>query len=121
MEEAILFLLCFIFVFIMYQLFLIRPSKKKKRKDKELLEIKYLVAKYNIDLDKIKYNQLLQICAITSSFDISVCVSLIFLFNNLLMELIFGFISIGILIFISYHLVYLFYKRKGMIKNGKHK
>lgn len=121
MEEVILFLLSFIFVFLIYQFFLIRPLKKKKNNAKELMEIKYLVGRYNIDLDKIKYNQLLQICAIASSLDISICVRLIFLFDNLLEELIFGFISICILIFISYHFVYLFYKKKGMIKNGKHK
>ena len=119
MEEIVLFILCFLFVFIIYELFLIRPLKKKdKRKDKELLEIKYLVLKYKLDMKKIKYEQLLQICALVSSFDMSVTVSLIFLVDNLLLELLIGFASICVLIFISYHFVYLFYKKKGMINSG---
>jgi len=44
-------------------------------------------------------------------------VSIILLFENLLIELLVGVISIVLTILISYHLVYLFYKKKGMIKN----
>ena len=125
MEEVILFFMSYIFIFIIYQFIFIRPlrntSKKKSNKKKELLEVKYLTTKYKLDLEKIKYNQLLQICGIVSSFDIALTVSLIFLTDNLLMELLIGFISISVLIFISYHFVYLFYKKKGMILDGKHK
>ena len=86
-----------------------------------MLEIKYLELKYNLDLDKVKYEQLLQICALVSSFDISLSVTFVSLVNGLMLELLVGFLSIIIFIFISYHFVYLFYKKKGMIKNGKHK
>ena len=85
--------------------------------DKELFEVKYLISKYKLDLDKISYNQLIQICALISSFDISVAVSVVALDNNFLIDMLFGFTTIFVLIFISYHMVYLFYKKKGMIKN----
>ena len=121
MEELILFLMTYVFVFIIYQIFIISPAKKRKKNnvksDKELFEIKYLVSKYKLDLDKISYNQLLQICALISSFDISIAVSVVALENNFLVDMLFGFTTIFILIFISYHMVYLFYKKKGMIKN----
>jgi len=120
MEEFILFLMSFIFTFIIYQIFVIGPVKKKskgKKKDKEPVEIKYLVKRYKLDLKKVEYNQLLQIVALVSSFDISLVVSIILLFENLLIELLVGVISIVLTILISYHLVYLFYKKKGMIKN----
>lgn len=124
MEEIVLFFMSFLFIFIIYQFFIIGPLRKKSnnkvnKKDKELLEIKYLTTKYKLDLKKIEYNQLLQICGIVSSFDISLTVSLIFLSDNLLLELLIGFISISVLIIISYHFVYLFYKKKGMIIDGK--
>ena len=48
----------------------------------------------NLDFNNPNYNQLLQICAIVSSLDISICVSLIGLVNGLLTELFVGFISI---------------------------
>lgn len=123
MEEVVLFLMSYVLIFIIYQIFIILPAKKNRsgRKKRELLEIKYLELKYNLDLDKVKYEQLLQICALVSSFDISLSVTFVSLVNGLMLELLVGFLSIIILIIISYHFVYLFYKKKGMIKNGKHK
>ena len=120
MEEFILFGLTYLFVFIIYQIFVISPAKKRKKKnnkDKEIIEVKYLISRYKIDLDKISYNQLIQICALVSSFDISIAVGVMTLFNNFLLQMLLGFTTIFILIFISYHMVYLFYKKKGMIRN----
>lgn len=128
MEELGLFILSFIFVLLIYQIFIIRPAKKRKnnkskgRKNKEdtskeLFEIKYLQARYKLDMKKINYNQLLQICAITSSFDISFIVYLIGIINNFILRVLGGFIFTLGIIMLSYHLVYLFYKKKGMIIN----
>lgn len=125
MEEFVLFLMSFVFVFLIYQIFLVDPAKrrardKKKNKDrekKELVEIKYLVKKYKLDLNKVSYNQLLQIVALVSSFDISLVVSIIMALDNFIMEIVIGFVSTLVIIMMSYHLVYLFYKKKGMIIN----
>ena len=121
MEELVLFGLTYLFVFVIYQIFIISPAKKRKMKniktDKEVFEVKYLVTKYKLDLEKISYNQLIQICALVSSLDISIAVTVMTLTKNFILEMLLGFGSIFILIFISYHLVYLFYKKKGMIKN----
>lgn len=128
MEDLGLFILSFIFVLLIYQIFIIRPAKKrknnkskgrKKKEDisKELFEIKYLQARYKLDMKKINYNQLLQICAITSSFDISFIVYLIGIINNFILRILGGFIFTLGIIMLSYHLVYLFYKKKGMIIN----
>ena len=128
MEELGLFILSFIFVLLIYQIFIIIPAKKrknnkskgrKKKEDtsKELFEIKYLQARYKLDMKKINYNQLLQICAITSRFDISFIVYLIGIINNFILRVLGGFIFTLGIIMLSYHLVYLFYKKKGMIIN----
>ena len=128
MEELGLFILSFIFVLLIYQIFIIIPAKKrknnkskgrKKKEDtsKELFEIKYLQARYKLDMKKINYNQLLQICEITSSFDISFIVYLIGIINNFILRVLGGFIFTLGIIMLSYHLVYLFYKKKGMIIN----
>lgn len=122
MEELLLFIMSYVLIFVLYQLFIVIPAKKrnnKKKSNKELLEIKYLEVKYNLDLKRINYNQLVQICGIVSSLDISIAVYLVTLVKSLFLEILVGFISVFFLIFISYYLVYLFYKRKGMIKNGK--
>lgn len=122
MEELLLFIMSYVLIFVIYQLFIVIPAKKrnnKKKSNKKLLEIKYLEVKYNLDLKRINYNQLVQICGIVSSLDISIAVYLVTLVKSLFLEILVGFISVFFLIFISYYLVYLFYKRKGMIKNGK--
>ena len=125
MEEVILFVMTFIVVLLFYQIVFIRPQKKYYEKNeknkKELLEIRYLKSKYNLDFDKIPYLQLLQLCAITSSLDISIAVMIVSYIESFLWEIVVGFVMIFILIFGSYHLIYLFYKKKGMIKNGKRK
>ena len=77
-ENIILSVLSFILVLIVYEIFIV--NKAKKNREKLPVEIKYIIKKYKIDLDKINYNQLLQVMAIVSSFDIA----LIALFNNLL-------------------------------------
>ena len=118
MEEIILFIVGFIFLFILYQLFIIPRAKKNKRKDP--MEILYLKKVYkNLDFKEIPRNQLLQIIALVSSFDFSLIVSIIVNINDFYLEILIGFISTIVIILISYHLVYLFYKKKGMVKHGK--
>ena len=122
MEELMLFLLTFLLLYLIYQFFIIIPivrrGKTRKKNNKELLEVVYLKSKYSLDFDKISYSRLLQICAIVSSFDISVTVSIVSAIDNFILKIFIGIISISIFIVISYHLVYLFYKKKGMVKNG---
>ncbi len=124
MEEVLLFILGFIFIFLVYEIIIVLPAKKSKegkiygkKKNKEPAEVKYLVVRYKLDMKKVNYNQLLQIVALTSSFDISVVVSLILAVENFFLAVVVGIITIVFLIIGSYHLVYLFYKKKGMIKN----
>ena len=121
MEELIMFIFEFVFIFVIYQVFIVSKAKKNKSKrgrKKEPAEIVYLKKVYkDLDFKKIPYNQLLQIIAITSSFDISLIVSIIFNTNNFFLKILIGFISTIIIVLTSYHLVYLFYKKKGMIKN----
>ncbi len=118
MEEIVLFCMSFIFIFLLYQFFIVRPAKKnyKNKKEKQPAEVKYLISRYKLDMKKVNYYQLLQIVALTSSFDISLICSLIMITNNFILRLLVGIISIILTILISYHLVYLFYKKKGMIK-----
>ncbi len=124
MQELILFLLCYAFVFLIYQIFIVRRTKRNRKNNKlkkDPIEITYLIKRYHLDMKKVSYNQLLQIVAIVSSLDIALTVSVILLFENFFLEILGGFISIFILILGSYHLIYLFYKKKGMIINEKRK
>ena len=127
MQEIILFLMCYAVVLFVYEVIIVRRAKKYKsgkmkgrKKDnyKEPSEVLLLKIKFKVDIDKVNYNQLLQIIALTSSFDISLVVSIMSLIPIFALKLVVGFILIFVTIFVSYYFVYLFYKKKGMIKNG---
>ena len=128
MKEIILFIACFILVFICYQVFFILPMKKyrknkkngKKKKikeKKELAEIRFLVTKYKLDLDKVNYNKLLLVVSFVSSFDITLIVTIITLFDSYLVSFLLAAVLVLPIVMISYRLVYKFYEKKGMIKN----
>ena len=126
MQEVILFVMSYIVVFLLYQIFIIRRAKtndkknkkrKKKREVREPFEVTYLVSKYKLDLEKINYNRLLRVISLVSSFDIALIVSIILLIDNFILEIVVGFITTILIILVSYHLVYLAYKRGGKIKD----
>ena len=128
MKEIILFIACFILVFICYQVFFILPmkkyrknkktgKKKKTKEKKELAEIRFLVTKYKLDLDKVNYNKLLLVVSLVSSFDITLIVTIITLFDSYLVSFLLAAVLVLPIVMISYWLVYKFYEKKGMIKN----
>ena len=126
MKEIILFIACFIVVFICYQVFFILPMKKykknKKKKSKvkekkELAEIRLLVTNYKLDLDKVNYNKLLLVVSLVSSFDITLIVTIITLFDSYLISFLLAAVLVLPIVMISYWLVYKFYEKRGMIKN----
>ena len=121
MQEIILFILTFLLLYLLYQIVFIVPMKrKKKKKNTELLEVRYLKSRYPLDFKKIPENQLLQLCAIVSCLDMAITVTIVAFIDNFLWEIVVGIVVMVLLIVVSYHLIYLFYKKKGMVKNGKH-
>lgn len=118
MKVFISFIFTYLLVLAIYEIFLIVPIKRKNKKEKkELAEIRFLVTKYGLNIKKVNYNQLLQIVALISSFDISIVVTVVFGLNNWLIQILVMVVLTLILFIISYYLVYCFYKKKGMIKD----
>ncbi len=116
MQQIILFLMTYALVFIFYYFFITRKTKKKNSK-KIPKEVSYLVGKYQLDLKKIDYKKLLIIISLVSSLDITIIVTLMVLFESYLIKLLLAIVLIIPVIFISYHLVGMYYKKKGMTKN----
>ncbi len=127
MKEILLFVLSFLLLFVVYELYIVRrakPRKDKKGKDKKIvepMEVSYLVNRYHLDLEKVNYNKLLHVIAFTSSLDIVIVVSIVLFIKNFILQMIVGFICIFVVILLSYHIVYLIYKRGGMVKDGLQK
>lgn len=137
MKQVILFLLTFIFVFLFYQIFIIRKAKIKKEKKskkkiikkkknnkgkedilpKKPMEIKLLEAKYKLDLDKINYNRLLLVVSLVSSLDISILVTLVLIIDNYLLQILLALVLAFPLILLSYSFIGKYYVKKGLIKN----
>lgn len=118
MQEVVLFLMSFLFIFIVYEIFVVNRAKKnekKKKENKQPMEIKYLVAKYKFDLKKLDYHKLLHVCAGVSSFDMALIVSISMIFDSYLLQLLIVLVLVVPVILISYHIVYLVYKKKGLI------
>ena len=114
--EIYVFILTFIFVFIIYQLFLVRKCKKD-RKRKQPVEVQYLVNRYKLDLEKLNYKRLLNVISLISSLDIALVVTVISLWDSFLTQIIIGFISAILIILVTYSILGYFYKKKGMTKN----
>lgn len=120
MKQIILFVLTFFIVLIIYNIFIVSKTKKAKKKDilsKDPVEVKYLITRYNLDMKKLNYNHVLTVSGITSSLDIAIIVTIISFFDNFYLQMIIASIASIIIFLISYHLVYLYYKEKGMIKD----
>ena len=115
-EELILFIMTFLLVFIVYEIFIVRKSKKDKRRKKPI-EVNYLINKFNLDIDNLNYKKLLNIISAVSAFDISLVVTIVSLLDNFYMQLMAGFVLIMILILVSYDIVGRIYKKKGFCKN----
>ena len=129
LEEVLLFLICFILVLILYEIFIVFPMKnyrKNKSKGKKIkkvrndpVEVKYLIFKYGLNIEKVDYNKLLRIVSLVSSFDIAIVVSMVAIIEKFgyVWQMILSIVIIIPLFLITYGLVAKYYKKKGMIKN----
>lgn len=126
MEQVFYFIICYILTFLLYLIFVILPrfrylKKKKnnkvKKERKEPVEVRYLVTRYRLNLGKVDYKKLLMIISLVSSLDISIAVSVSLLVDAYFLQLAVAFLLLVPLIFISYHFIYKYYLKKGMIKN----
>lgn len=118
MKEFVLFIMTFVFIFIIYEIIVVLKAKKNYKNnkiDKLPVEIKYLIAKYKLDLNKINYNKLLHIIALVSSLDMAIIVSAAMIVESYLLQLLIVLVLIIPVILGSYHIVYLVFKKKGLI------
>ncbi len=114
MNEIILFLMTYLFVFFIYQIFIIRKAKRKNSK-KRPMEVNYLINKYHVDIKRINYKKLLLIISLVSSLDISILVTIILIFDSYFIKIVVALLLVIPIIVISYHFIGSYYKKKGMV------
>lgn len=114
MNEIVLFLMTYLFVFFIYQIFIIRKAKRKNSK-KRPMEVNYLINKYHVDIKRINYKKLLLIISLVSSLDISILVTIILIFDSYFIKIVVALLLVIPIIVISYHFIGSYYKKKGMV------
>ena len=121
LAALIVFGLLFIIVFVFDYFFVKRrylKKKKKGRKKSELIEIAYLVGKFQIDIDKVKMNKLLIVTSLINAFIIAlVSVTILLIRINIFLQLIIGFILLLALIYSLYEILGRHLIKKGYVKN----
>lgn len=81
------------------------------------MEIKYLEMRYKIDLKQIDYKKLLLVVSLISSFDIALLVSIVMMIHHYILEILVALLLVIPLILFSYHLVGIYYVKKGLVKD----
>ncbi len=116
MEEFVLFMMTFLLLFLIYQLFIVRKAKRRNSAKKPM-EVRYLESCYHLDLKLIDYKKLLLVISIVSSFDIALLVSIVMMIRHYILEILVAIIIVIPLVLFSYHFVGMYYVRKGLIKD----
>ncbi len=116
MKQFVLFVLIFLFILLIYQMFILKRYKKGKTK-KQLSEVNYLIYRYHIDMKKVNYQRLLNVISIVSSLDITVLVAITFLFDSTFIQLLVALLLTVPIVMVSYGFIGRYYKKKGLVKH----
>ena len=97
------FALFFIAVYIVY--FFMLKSKLKRKKEKTIGEISYLIRKFHLDVRKIDYWKMILPISLINAFIISFVATVIMLFPvNMIWQLLIGFVLLFFLIYAIYEI-----------------
>ncbi len=111
MKEIIFYLIIFLLVYLFYVVFVLsRKNVLKKFPDGK--EIKYLKYKYGIKVSENNIKKLANTIFLGNAFILSTTVFVVCLFDNLLIEIVVGIITLIILILGVYHIIGSYYKKK---------
>lgn len=119
-----LFILIFIFIFLIDYIInrshYSKRKKNKKPKNKDIMEISYLVEKFKLDKKKLPINKLLLLIAFFNALIISITSLTVILCNTfLILQLVIGFVLLLGLIYAIYEITGQILVKRGYSKNGK--
>lgn len=117
MLEFIIFLVCFILVYLLYYIVVI-SRRKKLDKLVNSTECLYLKTRYQVDVTKIPIKTLANHLALTNAFIMALTVLIISIVDNWILKFVCGFFVLMILILIFYHFLGRYYQKKQ--KEEKH-
>ena len=111
MKELIFYVIIFLLVYLFYVIFVLcRKNVLKNFPNGK--EMRYLKFKYGIKVNDKNIKKIANTIFLANSFILSTTVYVVCLFNNLLLEIIVGVLTLTILILAIYHLIGIYYKKK---------
>ncbi|MEG2458079.1 MAG: hypothetical protein RSB41_04230 [Bacilli bacterium] len=101
LDNLIMFLISYLFIFLMYILFI---NRKGKKRDKKIYpEVEYLKNKFKLN-SKVKDKDLLMITSLINSFIVSFTFIIVINFDKLIWGILVGFVILMILIYSLYEI-----------------
>ncbi len=111
MKELLLYLFTFIITYLFYVIF-VGNRKSVLKKFPNGKEMSYLKYRYGIKINDKNLKAISNKIFLANSFILSTTVYIVCLFDNLLLEIIIGVITLTIFILVLYHLIGIYYKNK---------
>ena len=111
MKELIFYLIIFVLVYLFYVVFVL-SRKNVLKKFPNGKEMRYLKYKYGIKVNDKNIKKIANAVFLANSFILSTTVFVVCLFNNLIIEVVVGFVTLIVLMLGLYHLIGTYYKKK---------
>ena len=111
MEYFLTYIIAFLLIYLIYFLFVV-SRKRATEKLKNSIEVRYLINRYNIELDKIDMKKLSNRIAISNSFIMATVFIIILFVKNFILKMLLGFVSLIPLILLVYHILAKSLKKK---------
>lgn len=105
------FVCIFLLIFIIYNIFINKNKKDYKRLKKNDM-IYYFIKRYDLNMKKTKYKDVLLIVTLINSFIISFCTVLVLNIESIIISIIVCFIVIMVLLYSLYEIIGKTLKRK---------
>lgn len=106
----------FVVIYLLYLLMVVF-KRRKYNKNRAVIELKYIINKYKLDMDKISYLKFSNMVALVTSFDMALTLFVAFKLENRYLQFTIGILLLIVLLLGSYHIIGKVYQKKGMIKN----
>ena len=111
MKEFILYLIAFILVYLFYFVFVL-SRKNILKKFATGKEISYLKYKYGVNINDKNLKSISNKVCLANSFILATTLFVVTRFNNLILEILLGIVTLVILIIVLYYLIGNYYKKK---------
>ena len=111
MEYFFTYIIAFLLIYLIYFLFVV-SRKRTTEKLKNSIEVRYLINRYNIELDKIDMKKLSNRIAISNSFIMATVFIIILFVKNFILKMLLGFVSLIPFILLVYHILAKSLKKK---------